>query len=112
MPEMENVDALALLRIDVHSYGAVMATLTHMYPKLSIGGYVLCDRFQEGLVARAVHQFRSHSGVSEPLFSITGGGIYWRKTTPPFMPRQVFSGKKYAIKPEQWGGNASVHHDP
>ena len=58
-----------------------MDSLTNLYPKLSIGGYVIIDDY--GVIipcAKAVHDYRKAYNIKDPLLPIDGVGVYWQKT--------------------------------
>jgi len=101
MPQAaEGIDQIAVLRLDGDMFESTMDVLTHMYPKVAIGGYVIVDDFAIQECARAVMLYRALQGIQEPMFSLTGGAVYWRRTLPALMPPMVFSKKAYKLKPE------------
>ena len=74
------IDRLALLRLDGDMYGSTMDALEPLYPRLSVGGYVIVDDY--GIVPgcrRAVDEYRAEHGVREPIVDIDGWGVYWRR---------------------------------
>jgi len=57
-----------------------MDILTNLYPKLSVGGYVIIDDY--GIVdacQKAVDDFRSANGIDDELISTDGYEHYWKK---------------------------------
>ncbi|GAB1640120.1 TylF/MycF/NovP-related O-methyltransferase [Krasilnikovia sp. MM14-A1259] len=76
------VSRLAILRVDNDLYDSTYATLEHLYPKVSAGGYVIVDdyHFLEEC-RRAVHDYLKAAEVPDPqLVTIDQCGVYWRKT--------------------------------
>ncbi|MDQ6675549.1 MAG: TylF/MycF family methyltransferase [Chloroflexota bacterium] len=74
------IDRLAIARLDGDMYESTIDGLTHLYPKLSKGGYLIVDDFGWGEACRqAVHDYRTAHGISERLVDIDWTGVYWRK---------------------------------
>jgi O-methyltransferase len=74
------IQQLAILRIDADLYESTMEALNHLYPKLSIGGYVIVDDY--GAIAacrKAVEDFRVGKGIREELKHIDWTGVFWEK---------------------------------
>lgn len=74
------VERLALLRLDGDYYESTMDALVHLYPKLSLGGFVIVDDY--GAVSgckQAVLDYRQAQCISEAIASIDWGGVYWKK---------------------------------
>ena len=77
---------ISFLRLDGDLYKSTMEGLTHLYPKLSAGGYVYIDDYGsfEGC-KRAVNRYRAEHNVTEriwPIFEDLRGrveAIWWRK---------------------------------
>lgn len=69
---------LAVLRLDGDLYASTADALTHLYPKLSPGGYVIVDDYNFESCRQAVHDYRSLHGIVEPIIDIDGMGAYWR----------------------------------
>jgi O-methyltransferase len=75
------IERLALVRLDGDMYGSTMVALESLYPKLSVGGYVLVDDYGGGApeCTRAVDEFREREGISEPIVAVDWNGAYWQK---------------------------------
>jgi len=75
------IEGLALLRLDGDMYSSTMVALESLYPKVSVGGYVLVDDYGGGArgCAQAVDEFRAREGISEPLVSVDWNGAYWQR---------------------------------
>jgi O-methyltransferase len=70
----------AVVRLDGDSYSATNAGLHSLYPALSPGGYVIIDDY--GVVEgcrRAVDDFRSDYGITEPIERVDWVCVRWRR---------------------------------
>lgn len=74
------IEKLAVARLDGDLYESTMEALIHLYPKLSIGGYLIVDDYGEiPPCSRAVHDYRAAHGITEEIISIDSMGIYWQR---------------------------------
>ncbi len=73
------IERLAVLRLDGDLYESTMDALTHLYPKLSPGGFVIIDDYIHASCREAVHAYRTAQGINEPIEAIDGLGAFWRK---------------------------------
>jgi Macrocin-O-methyltransferase (TylF) len=73
------VGRLAVLRLDGDLYESQLAVLTHLYPRLSPGGYVIIDDSHLGGCARAVREYRESHQVTDPVQEAGKYAIWWRK---------------------------------
>lgn len=72
---------LALLRVDGDMYESTMDALANLYPKLSIGGYMIVDDYNDIESCRAaVDDYRAEYGISDEIKKIDWTGIYWRRS--------------------------------
>jgi hypothetical protein len=74
------IERLAILRIDADMYEATSLALHHLYPKLACGGYVIVDDY--GVLQgcrRAVDDFRSRHGITEPVQPIDRAAVFWQR---------------------------------
>lgn len=74
------IDRIAVLRLDGDLYESTMDSLSALYPKLSIGGYLIVDDY--GAIPacrRAVEDYRSANGIQEPIEIIDWTGAYWQR---------------------------------
>lgn len=74
------VEKLAVLRLDGDMYESTMDALTHLYPKLSVGGYLIIDDW--GVVEGcrlAVEDYRRRFGIEEAVEPIDQDGVFWKK---------------------------------
>lgn len=75
------VDRLAILRLDGDLYESTIVALTHLYPKLSPGGYCIVDDYGNiEACQKAVHDYRSANGIDDAIVDIDGYAVYWRRS--------------------------------
>jgi O-methyltransferase len=74
------IEKLAVLRLDGDMYESTMNSLDNLYPKLSVGGYIIIDDWGSVQGCRkAVEDYRNRMNIQEPVIPIDDDGIYWRK---------------------------------
>lgn len=74
------IDRLAVLRLDGDLYESTMDALRYLYPKLSVGGYVVIDDYGAVVACRAaVGDFRAEHGITETLERIDWTGAFWQR---------------------------------
>jgi len=75
------IERLAVARLDGDLYESTMDALTHLYPKLSVGGYLIVDDYGAILACReAVHDYRAAHGITDQILPIDWTGVYWQRT--------------------------------
>ena len=75
------IDHLAVIRLDGDLYESTMDALSALYPKLSLGGYVIIDDYYCFDACRqAVTDYRQAHGVTDAIEGIDWTGAYWRRT--------------------------------
>lgn len=75
-----DIKKLALIHLDGDMYQSTMDAMENLYPKLSIGGYVIVDDW--GAVAacrQAIEDYRLKHGITEIISPIDEKGIYWKR---------------------------------
>jgi len=78
---MAPIDRLAILRLDGDLYESTMDALVHLYPKLSIGGYVIIDDYGYWPgCAKAVEDYRKEHNITEEWVWEDETAIHWKKT--------------------------------
>ncbi len=77
------LNEIALLRLDGDLYESTMDALVPLYPRLSIGGYIIIDDYDLPMCRKAVDDYRSQNGITDPIVLVEGGGAgaYWRRST-------------------------------
>ena len=75
------IERISVLRVDGDLYESVTQTLQYMYPKVSVGGYIILDDYGDHLPAakNAVDDYRKAHGIATPLERIDYSGAFWRK---------------------------------
>jgi O-methyltransferase len=75
------IKQLAVLRLDGDLYESTMDALRSLYPKLSVGGYVIVDDY--GAInecQQAVQDFRESEYLTDTLHWIDSTGVYWQRS--------------------------------
>ena len=78
LPTLE-VEKLALLRLDGDMYESTIVALENLYPKLSVGGYVIVDDYGLPNCRRAIADYREFHGIDTELISIDNSSVYFKK---------------------------------
>jgi hypothetical protein len=75
------IKEIAVLRVDGDMYDSTLDILENLYPKVSIGGYVIIDDFGAFHGCdEAVIEYRKKHNIDEPFYKQGFYGIYWKKT--------------------------------
>ena len=75
------IEKLAILRLDGDMYASTMDSLVNLYPKLSVGGYIIIDDYSEiASCSQAADDFRRANAITTPLIAIDTCAVHWRKT--------------------------------
>jgi hypothetical protein len=75
------IERLAVLRLDGDLYQSTMEALTHLYPKLSVGGYVIVDDYYAVPACRqATDGYRKADGIVDRIIPIDRNSAYWQRT--------------------------------
>ncbi len=73
------IERLAILRLDGDYYSSTTHALDALYPKVSVGGYVVVDDHSIDACRQAMTDYRAAHGVTEPIEPIDTSGVFWRK---------------------------------
>jgi hypothetical protein len=73
------VDRLAVLRLDGDLYESTLDPLTHLYDKISNGGWVIIDDYFIPACRAAVSDFLGARGLAPEILPIDGMGSYFQK---------------------------------
>jgi O-methyltransferase len=74
------IDQLSIIRLDGDLYESTMDALTHLYGKLSDGGFVIVDDYHCAEPCKqAVDDFRKANKITEELVGVDWSAVYWRK---------------------------------
>jgi Macrocin-O-methyltransferase (TylF) len=75
------IKKIAVARLDGDIYESTMDALVSIYPKLSVGGYLIVDDYGAVLgCKKAIHDYRAAHGINDPIKEIDGIGVFWQKT--------------------------------
>lgn len=75
------IESLALMRLDGDMYQSTWDALDALYPRLSVGGFVVVDDYGAlPACAHAVHDYRARHGIIDTIHTIDWSGVYWRRT--------------------------------
>jgi O-methyltransferase len=71
----------SLIRLDGDTYESIRVALESLYAGLSVGGYVVVDDYLSlEPCRRAVEDFRTEQGITDPVEEVDWSGVRWRKT--------------------------------
>jgi len=75
------IKSLSLLRLDGDMYQSTIEALESLYPKLSVGGYIIIDDWGavEGC-KKAVEDYRKKYQINEEIKTIDWAGVFWKKS--------------------------------
>ncbi|MGC4770463.1 TylF/MycF family methyltransferase [Micromonospora sp. DT44] len=75
------VERLAVMRLDGDLYDSTMVALRSLYPKLSVGGYVIIDDYHAVRGCKqAVDDFRAEHGIEDELHQVDWTCRYWQRS--------------------------------
>jgi O-methyltransferase len=74
------IQKLAVARLDGDMYESTMDALVSLYPKLSVGGFLIVDDYWAvPACKKAVHDYRDKHGIREEIQKIDEIGVFWRR---------------------------------
>ena len=74
------IQQVALLRLDGDTFESTRDVLDTMYDKLAPGGFCIVDDYGAYVdCQRAIEEFRTARGITDPIIPIDSFGAYWRK---------------------------------
>jgi O-methyltransferase len=75
------VEQIAVMRLDGDMYDSTMVALNSLYPKLSVGGYVIIDDYHAVRgCQQAVDDFRAGHHITDELHQVDWTCRYWQRT--------------------------------
>ncbi len=77
------IEQLSILRLDGDLYESTYEALDALYPKLSVGGYVIIDDYVLPACRAAVDDYRARHDIDEAVIPIEWTGAYWLRQTVP-----------------------------
>lgn len=76
------IEQLAVMRLDADYYHSTMDAMTNLYPKLSVGGWVILDDYGHPLGCRkAVEEYRAAHGITEKIQMADAQVGFWQRTS-------------------------------
>lgn len=80
LPDMDS-KRISILRLDADLYSSTKLCLEVLYSKVSIGGFVVIDDYNNALLncKRAVDEFRSLHDITSTIIDVYGGSVFWQK---------------------------------
>ncbi len=73
------IERLAVLRVDGDMYESTWDVLRSLYPRLSVGGYVIIDDMSLDPCRKAVEEYRSAHRITSEMKRIDWTGVYWKR---------------------------------
>ena len=70
----------AVIRLDGDMYESTLDALANLYPRLSVGGYLIVDDYGFEPCKQAVADYRAAHDIDEPIEEIDWLGAFWRRT--------------------------------
>ena len=71
----------ALIRLDGDMYESTYVALELLYPKLSVGGFVIIDDYGAiEFCRKAVTDYRTKLRIADPIREVDWTGVWWQKT--------------------------------
>ena len=75
------IEKLPILRLDADMYQSTYEALEYLYPKLSIGGYVIVDDYRSiNTCKQAVEDYRNNHSINDELVWTDQTEVYWRRS--------------------------------
>jgi O-methyltransferase len=75
------IDKLAVLRLDGDTYASTMTALEALYPKLSVGGFLIVDDYGAWNSCRqAITDYRQKNSITDEIMPVDWTRVYWMKT--------------------------------
>jgi O-methyltransferase len=75
------IEKVAVARLDGDLYESTTDALEALFPKVSVGGFVIIDDYGAIDACRqATDDYRAAHGITDPLVQIDWTGYYWRRT--------------------------------
>jgi hypothetical protein len=69
----------SVIRLDGDYYESTMDGLVNLYPKLSVGGFLIVDDYSIDACRQAVHDYRTEHGITEKITTVDWTCVYWRR---------------------------------
>jgi len=75
------ISKLSVLRLDGDLYESTWDAISNLYPKVSVGGYVIVDDYG-GIDScrKAIDDYRKANGIRDPIEAFDTQVVFWRKS--------------------------------
>ncbi|HVN61103.1 MAG TPA: TylF/MycF family methyltransferase [Gaiellaceae bacterium] len=77
------IERLAVMRLDGDLYESTILAMESLYPRLSVGGYVIVDDYVLPACSAAIDDYRARNHITEPIEQIDWSGVFWRREQSP-----------------------------
>ncbi|MEZ6131754.1 MAG: TylF/MycF family methyltransferase [Planctomycetaceae bacterium] len=75
------ITQLAVARLDGDMYESTMDALVNLWPKLSVGGYLIIDDYNGvPMCKEAVDDFRAQHSITDEIQKIDWTGVFWKRS--------------------------------
>lgn len=75
------IGKIAVIRLDGDLYESTLIALESLYPRLSVGGWLIVDDYGALLPCRrAVHDYRAANGIVDPIIAVDWTEVRWRRS--------------------------------
>lgn len=74
------IQQIAIARLDGDMYESTMDSLSNLYHKVVVGGFIIIDDWCIPNCRSAVEDFRKEHGITEPMEAIDRASVFWRKS--------------------------------
>lgn len=73
--------SFSLIRLDGDLYESTIQGLENLYPKLSVGGFMVIDDYGSWVTCKqAVDDYRAAHKIVDPIIPIDAAGVFWRRS--------------------------------
>ncbi|GAA4855242.1 TylF/MycF family methyltransferase [Saccharopolyspora rosea] len=73
------IERVAVLRLDGDLHSSTTDALRALYPRVSVGGFVIVDDYSLPACRAALEEFRAAARIDEPLVPIDDYSVFWRR---------------------------------
>jgi O-methyltransferase len=80
LPLIPEDSQFSILRLDGDMYESTIVALENLYPKLSVGGYLVVDDYGLPNCRQALTDYREFHGITDEYVKIDNCSAYWIKT--------------------------------
>jgi len=81
LPKLKDeIKQISILRLDGDMYESTIVALENLYPKLSVGGYVIVDDYGLPNCRKALEDYREFHNIDDEFITIDNSSNYFQKT--------------------------------